>query len=134
MCSTMIRSINKWAKILVGLPALLVAAMVYAQGPAAPAGQPTRAFDIDITGYWTPPLHEDSLERGNGPELADYGGFALNEAGRLWALSYNPSRLTLRNHQCDAYVMPYQMRAVGNFRIWEERDPNNQRLIAIHMW
>jgi glyoxylase-like metal-dependent hydrolase (beta-lactamase superfamily II) len=74
------------------------------------------------------------MERGNGPEIADYGGFSLNEAGRLWALSYDPSRLTLRHHQCDAYVMPYQMRAVGNFRMWEERDPHTQQLIAIHVW
>ncbi len=59
--------------------------------------RPPPAFDIDITGYWTPPLHEDGLERGNGPEIADYGGFALNEAGRLFALSYDPSRLTLRS-------------------------------------
>ena len=110
------------------LSVLMISTALYGQGRGP------GAFNIDLTGMWTPPLHEDALERGNGPELADYGGFALNEAGRLWALSYNPSRLTLRNHQCDAYVLPYQMRAVGNFRIWEERDPNNQRLIAIHMW
>ena len=29
-------------------------------------------------------LQEDFLERGPGSELADYGGFPLNEAGRLW--------------------------------------------------
>ncbi len=58
----------------------------------------------------------------------------MNEAGRLWALSYNPSRVTLKHHQCDAYVTPYQMRATGNFRVWEERDPFNQRLVAIHVW
>lgn len=102
--------------------------MLYGQG------RPPAAFDIDITGYWTPPLHEDNLERGNGPEIADYGGFALNEAGRLFALSYDPSRLTLRYHQCDGYVEPYQMRAVGNFRIWEDRDPHTQQLTAIEIW
>ncbi len=134
MRGTMKRSIPKTIPILWGLAALLVKALLYAQGPADPAGQAPGAFDIDITGYWTPALHEDALERGGGPELADYGGFALNEAGRLWALSYDTSRLTLRHHQCEAYVLPYQMRAVGNFRIWEERDPHTQRLIAIHVW
>ncbi len=117
-------------------PVLLVlamSAMLYGQGRPAP-GQPPPAFDIDVTGYWTPALHEDGLERGGGPEIADYGGFALNEAGRLFALSYDPSRLTLRHHQCDAYIMPYQMRAVGNFRTWEERDPHNQQLVAIDVW
>jgi hypothetical protein len=79
-------------------------------------------------------MNEDGMERGPGSELHDYGGFPLNEAGRLWALSYDPSRVTLRHHQCDAYVTPYQMRATGNFRAWEERDPHTQRLVAIHWW
>jgi hypothetical protein len=74
------------------------------------------------------------MERGAGPEIGDYGGFPVNEAGRLWALSYDPSRVTLRHHQCEAYVTPYQMRALGNFRSWEERDSRTQRLIAIHVW
>ena len=101
-------------------------------GGGAPAAPPAPA--IDLTGYWSPVVHEDAMERGAGSELADYGGFALNEAGRLWALSYDPSRVTLRHHQCDAYVAPYQMRAIGNFRVWEERDPYNQRLVAVHVW
>jgi glyoxylase-like metal-dependent hydrolase (beta-lactamase superfamily II) len=79
-------------------------------------------------------LHEDLEERGAGNEIADYGGFPLNEAGRLWALSYDASRVTLRHHQCEGYVAPYQMRALGNFRIWEDRDTRTQRLIAIHVY
>jgi hypothetical protein len=105
-------------------------ASVVAQGPAEQPSGPA----IDISGYWTPTMNEDGMERGPGSELHDYGGFPLNEAGRLWALSYDPSRVTLRHHQCDAYVTPYQMRATGNFRAWEERDPHTQRLVAIHWW
>jgi glyoxylase-like metal-dependent hydrolase (beta-lactamase superfamily II) len=89
---------------------------------------------VDLSGYWSPVLHEDLMERGAGSELGDYGGFPLNEAGRLWALSYDPSRVTLRHHQCEAYLAPYQMRALGNFRIWEEREDHTQRLLAIHIW
>ena len=89
---------------------------------------------VDLSGYWSPVLHEDLMERGAGSEIADYGGFPLNEAGRLWALSYDPSRVTLRHHQCEAYLAPYQMRALGNFRIWEEREAHTQRLLAIHVW
>jgi cyclase len=116
-------------RIAVFLAAALAPAVHAQGGPPGPAG-----FDMDLTGFWSPVVHEDGLERGAGPELADYGGFALNEAGRLFALSYDPSRLTLRHHQCDAYVLPYQMRAVGNFRIWEDRDPHTQQLVAIHVW
>ena len=114
--------------------AALLSATLYAQQPG-PAGQAPRLSPaIDLSGYWTPVMHEDALERGAGNEIADFGGFALNEAGRLWALSYDPSRVTLRPHQCEGYVAPYQMRSTGNFRIWEERDPRTQRLIAIHVY
>ena len=118
------------------LSAAIVALTVTVAGqapqiPAAPTGQ---APAVDLSGYWAPVLHEDFMERGPGAELADYGGIPLNEAGRLWALSYDPSRVTLRHHQCEAYVTPYQMRALGNFRIWEERDSHTQQLVAIHLW
>jgi glyoxylase-like metal-dependent hydrolase (beta-lactamase superfamily II) len=108
----------------------LAAQAARASGP----GQEAAAPGFDLSGFWSPATHEDALERGGGSEIGDYAGFALNEAGRLWALSYDPSRVTLKHHQCDAYVAPYQMRAVGNFRIWEERDPHDQRLVAIHVW
>src|SRR3954465_8554762 len=110
---------------------------VAAQAPPAPprpATAPAPEPAIDLSGYWSPTLHEDLMERGAGSEIADFGGFPLNEAGRLWALSYDPSRLTLRQHQCEGYLAPGQMRALGNFRIWEERDADTQRLIAIHVW
>src|SRR6478672_1166058 len=97
----------------------------------APAG-PAPGFDI--SGYWTAAMHEDALERGAGPELGDYGGFPINEAARLFALSYDASRVTLRHHQCDGYVAPYSIRSIGNARAWEERDPHTQRLIAIHWY
>src|SRR5437762_1993480 len=85
------------------------------QAPAPPAP------GFDLSGYWTAAMHEDALERGAGPELADYGGFPINEAARLFALSYNASRVTLREHQCDGYVAPYSVRSIGNARGWEER-------------
>ena len=104
------------------------------QAPQIPTATPGQAPPVDLSGYWSPVLHEDLMERGAGSELADYGGFPLNQAGRLWALSYDPSRVTLRHHQCEAYLAPYQMRALGNFRVWEERDEHTQRLLAIHIW
>ena len=103
--------------------------------PGASAGlSDTLAPGFDISGYWTSPLQEDATERGAGPELGDYGGFPINEAARLFALSYDASRVTLRHHQCDGYVAPYSIRSIGNARAWEERDPHTQRLIAIHWY
>jgi len=49
--------------------------------PAQAPGRPTAA--IDLSGYWSPAVNEDGLERGAGSELGDYAGFAVNE----WAVS-----------------------------------------------
>ena len=89
---------------------------------------------MDFSGCWTGNIQEDRAERGSGPELVDYGGIPINEAGRLWALSYDTSRLTSRFHQCDGYVAPYSVRAIGNTLVWEERDPKLRTLIAIHWY
>ncbi|HEY7445201.1 MAG TPA: hypothetical protein VH701_22425 [Vicinamibacterales bacterium] len=124
----------KTVRVLVCAALVLVGATLFGQAPQIPPTSQAAAPSIDLAGYWTPALHEDLMERGAGAELADYGGFPLNEAGRLWALSYDASRVTLRHHQCEAYLTPYQMRALGNFRIWEERDLRTQRLLAIHLW
>ena len=113
---------------------VLLTGTLSGQAPEIPPASTAQAPAVDLSGYWGPVLHEDFMERGPGSELADFGGLPLNEAGRLWALSYDPSRVTLRHHQCEAYVTPYQMRALGNFRIWEERNPYTQTLTAIHMW
>src|SRR5690242_17013468 len=64
------RPINMKYRFIFLFAVLAISTVLYGQG-RGPA-----AFNIDLAGMWTPPLHEDALERGNGPELADYGGFA----------------------------------------------------------
>jgi cyclase len=117
------------ASIVCSLP---MCATLLGQVPAPNRDAPPPGFDI--SGYWTAAMHEDALERGAGPETADYGGFPINDAARLFALSYNVSRVTLRHHQCDGYVAPYSVRSIGNARAWEERDPRTERLIAIRWY
>jgi cyclase len=123
---------TKPVHVLAALGVVLACASVGGQAPPAPTAASTPGFDL--SGYWTAAMHEDALERGAGPELGDYGGFPINEAARLFALSYDASRVTLRHHQCDGYVAPYSVRSIGNARAWEERDPHTQRLIAIHWY
>ena len=86
---------------------------------------------VDLTGSWGPRYHEDFLERIPGPDLVDYLGLPINEAARQWALSWDPSRLTLFEHQCQVHVAPYIYRGPLQLRIWEERDPKTEALIAI---
>ena len=117
---------------IAGCGVLLFAVGIRLGGQAPVPAAPAPGFDM--SGYWTAAMHEDALARGAGPELADYGGFPINDAARLFALSYDASRVTLREHQCDGYVAPYSVRSIGNARGWEERDPHTQRLMAIHWY
>jgi glyoxylase-like metal-dependent hydrolase (beta-lactamase superfamily II) len=108
----------------------LVAALAFAQGldfsghTGLPAG-------IDLSGSWYPLAFQDSGLITASGALTEYGGIPLNEAGRLYALAWNPSRIQGRQHQCMGYVPPYTYNQPGNLRFWEERDPYTQRLLAI---
>ena len=46
---------------------------------AALIGVPTFA-QVDLSGVWGPTFHEDSAERGPGPELVDFLGLPINAA------------------------------------------------------
>ena len=85
-----------------------------------------------LAGNWNPYRnHEDEMDRGPGPELGDYLGLPINSAGRLFADSWDASRLTLQEHQCRVHVAPYIYHGPLQLRIWEEKDPETQRVIAI---
>ena len=69
---------------------------------------PSAAFaQMDLTGAWAPRFSEDFPERIPGPELGDYVGLPITDGARQWALSWDPSRLTLPEHQCQVHVAPY---------------------------
>jgi hypothetical protein len=89
---------------------------------------------LDLTGIWSPVFHEDQPERIPGPELVDYLGLPINAAARQWALAWDPSRLTLEEHQCQVHTVAYMYRGPLLLRIWEERDPQTQELIAIRQY
>jgi hypothetical protein len=96
---------------------------VFASSPAWAQG--------DFSGVWQPRYQEDFLERIPGPELVDYVGLPINEAARRFAESWDPSRITLPEEQCRVHVSPYIYRGPTNLRIWEERHPVTQDLIAV---
>lgn len=88
---------------------------------------------LDLSGNWANLIHQEPLRTASGM-LGEYGGVPINEAGRLSALAWNASRMTVRQQQCAAYVTPYLMFTGGSQRFWEERDPHTQKLIAIKMF
>jgi hypothetical protein len=79
-------------------------------------------------------VHEDQLERGPGPELGDYLGIPVNDAARLRADSWDGSRLTLQEHQCRVHIVSYIFRGPLELRIWEEKDPETQQVIALRQY
>ena len=85
----------------------------------------------DFSGVWQPLYHEDVPERLPGPELRDYLGLPINDSARQFADSWDPSRITLPEEQCRTHVSPYIYRGPTNLRIWEEKHPKTQQLIAI---
>jgi hypothetical protein len=114
---------------------LLVAAVLSSVGTLAQtAGAIAVSPGVDLSGNWAPVIHEDFPERIPGPELVNYAGLPITEGARLFAESWDASRLTLPEHQCQAHVAPYIYRGPLNLRVWEEKDPQSQRVIAIHQY
>jgi hypothetical protein len=92
------------------------------------------AAQMNLMGYWEPIFHEDMEERIPGPSIGDYLGLPITDAARLRAESWDASLLTLPEHQCKPHPSTYGFRGVGTLRIWEQRDPESQQLVAIHTW
>ena len=114
-----IRRVTKRASV-----ALILLAVVLWSVPA-PA-------QVSLAGNWNPfRNHEDEQDRGPGPDLGDYLGIPINNAARFFAESWDASRLTLQEHQCRVHVAPYIYHGPLALRIWEEKDPETQRVIAI---
>ncbi|HVZ22974.1 MAG TPA: hypothetical protein VG871_18000 [Vicinamibacterales bacterium] len=88
----------------------------------------------DLSGIWQPRYDEDFPERIPGPELVDYLGLPINDAARQFAETWDPSRITLPEEQCRVHVSPYIFRGPLNLRIWDEKDPKTQQLIAIKQY
>jgi cyclase len=89
---------------------------------------------IDLSGNWAPVLHEDQGERIPGPELVNYLGLPITDGARERVLAWDASRLTVPEHQCQVHVAPYIYRGPLNLRIWEEKDAQSQRLVAIKQY
>ena len=89
---------------------------------------------MDFSGSWQAIYQEDQPERIPGPALVDYLGIPINDAARQWALSWDPSRLSLNEHQCQVHTAAYIHRGPLMMRMWEEKDPVTQALVAIKLY
>lgn len=91
----------------------------------------------DLSGMWGQRFHEDLPERGAGPEIGDYTGLPVNDAARLRADTWDASKWTVPERQCEPHPADYAPRGPANLRISSEVDPVSQDVIAWHvtvMW
>jgi hypothetical protein len=87
-----------------------------------------------LDGYWNPLFDEDVNERIPGPDQGDYAGLPITAAAASVAHSWDPERLTLPELQCRPHPSIYGSRAVGNLRIWEDRDPYTNVQTQLETW
>ncbi|HEX4996849.1 MAG TPA: MBL fold metallo-hydrolase [Terriglobia bacterium] len=87
---------------------------------------------ISIVGEWTGRYHEDNTDRIPGDVQGDFTGVPMNAAARRYAESYDVRRVNLLEHQCEPYSLPHIYRGPLQFRVWEEKDPATQEVIAYH--
>jgi hypothetical protein len=91
------------------------------------------AAQTTLIGYWRPLIvDEDFLERLPGPDIGDYAGLPISDAARKRADTWDASLLTLTEHQCKPHPSTYGFRGVGTLRVWEDRDPQTERLVRIN--
>ena len=110
---------------------LLLAAGLWTPGTAQFAGSFNGSAGTDLSGSWSPLPHEEST--GN-PAIGEYYGVPITEGARAWGLAWDPSRLTLPEHQCQVHVAPYIFGGPLNLRIWEDKDAQSQTVIAIRQY
>ncbi len=90
--------------------------------------------EVDFSGEWKPAYHEDASDRIPGPEVGDYMGLPINEAGRLRGDSYAANRLSIMQYQCRPHSSDYGMRGLGNISVKRQFDPLTRRLAAFETY
>jgi hypothetical protein len=85
---------------------------------------------VDLSGSWQSKNHEDALERGAGPNPADWAGIPFNESGRAKALSYSQSEISMPERICAFYSQWHMMIGTFGVKMWNETDPLTGKTVA----
>jgi len=99
---------------------------------------------MDIMGDWDAPggggfgpgipaIHEDTQDRGAGPDHGDFAGLPLNEAAIYRARAHTSAWLTVPENQCLLHPMAYQTRGPGGKSIVRIFDPVTEKLVAYRL-
>ncbi len=85
------------------------------------------AAQAEITGSWAARNHE--VLAGDGFPV-DFTGIPLNEEGRIRALSYSESQLSMVERQCQGWPAFYFVQGPFGLKIWSETDPLKGNVIS----
>src|SRR4051812_17380704 len=89
---------------------------------------------MELSGEWAGKYHEDQTDRIPGDVQGDFTGVPLNDAARRYAEAYDVRRVTLLEHQCAPYNLAHIFRGPMQFRMWEEKDPATQLIVAYNQF
>jgi glyoxylase-like metal-dependent hydrolase (beta-lactamase superfamily II) len=92
------------------------------------AASPARA-QVSLVGDWSSRVHEDSTR--NDPRIGDFAGLPLTPQALAHADAWTESRLTVIERQCVPNGAAWAFRGPAQIRIWEEKDPTTQDVVAI---
>ena len=84
------------------------------------ASAQTVTTQIDLTGSWLPLSTEDV---SNDTYPVDYMALPLSDEGRVRALSYNESQLSMIDRQCEGRPVWYFVQGPFGFTLWRNTDP-----------
>ncbi|HXH25236.1 MAG TPA: MBL fold metallo-hydrolase [Vicinamibacterales bacterium] len=107
---------------------------LYVAGVLCLAGAAPAAAQVSFVGDWAGRYHEDQPDRIPGEEPGDFSALPINDAARMFGDSWDVARHSVLEHQCAPYTLPYMFFGPNQFRIWEERHPDTQELVAIQMY
>ena len=95
---------------------------------------PLASAQISLVGEWAGQYHEDQSDRIPGDVTGDFTGVPLNDAARRYAEAWDVRRVSVLEHQCQPYNAPHIYRGPLQFRIWEEKHPATQEIIAYQIY
>jgi hypothetical protein len=97
------------------------------------AAMPATA-QLSLVGEWAGRYHEDFGDRVPGDVQGDFTGVPLNDAARKYAEAFDVTRVALLEHQCQPYNLAHIYRGPNQFRIWEEKHPTTQEIVAYRIY
>ena len=100
---------------------ILVASLAAVAAPAS--------AQVSLVGDWSGRNHEDPT-RGSS-ELGDFTGMPVTREAIAHADAWDESRWTLQERQCIPHSATWAFRGPAQIRIWEEKDPTTQDVVAI---